>query len=261
MKYMDKNNAVQKQHRYLVPAFARGLKLLELLSEHPEGLLMTEMEALELPPASLFRMLTTLCETGYAEREKNGVFRLNGKLLSIAYKTVENRSLTGIADEPMRKLRDLTGESVMLAILHGKEGVVLHQAPSGQPVKVVLEIGHRFPLHSAAPAKAILAFLPVEQREELIKQICFTRFTENTILNENDFRRELEQVRRSGIAFDRGEEMAELRCAAAPVRNPRDGSVSAVWVTGPISRMNEEKLNDIAGMVKNTAKEIEQKLS
>ncbi len=243
--------------RYLVPAFARGLRLIELLSEHPEGLLMTEMDPLGLPQASLFRMLTTLCETGYAAREKNGLYRLNGKLLSVAYKAVENRSLIGAAEGPMRELRDRTGESVMLAVLHGSEGVVVHQTPSDQPVKVILEIGHRFPLHSAAPAKAILAFLPDNQCDELIRQIRFTRFTPHTIRNERDFRKELELVRRTGIAFDRGEEMEDLRCAAAPVRCIRDGSVAAVWITGPASRMTDARLRKFAAAVKKTAKRIE----
>ena len=150
---MKNQTAKETGGNYTVPALARGLKLLELLSENPEGLLMAEMASLGLPQASLFRMLTTLCDSGYAIREKSGLYRLNGKLLSIAYKAVENKSLTSVAEGAMRELRDMTGESVMLAVLHGNEGVVLHQVSSVHAVKVILEIGHHFPLHSAAPAK------------------------------------------------------------------------------------------------------------
>jgi len=247
--------------RYMVPAFARGLKLMELLAEHPEGLCMTEMDSLELPQASLFRMLATLCETGYANRDKNGVYRLNGKLLSMAYRAVENTSLINCAAGPMRALRDRTGESVMLAVLHGGEGVVIHQEISRQAVKVILEIGHHFPLHSAAPAKAILAFLPESQAAELIESINYTPFTAKTIRNEQDFRKELKDVRETGTAFDRGEEMEDLRCVAAPIRDRRNQTVSAVWITGPASRMNGVKMKRFAALVKQTAQQIEETMN
>ena len=247
--------------RYIVPAFVRGLKLIELLAEHPEGLLMAEMDSLGLPPASLFRMLATLCETGYANRDKSGVYRLNGKLLSVAYRAVENTSLTVCAEGPMRELRDRTGESVMLAVLHGGEGVVIHQEISGQAVKVILEIGHRFPLHSAAPAKAILAFLPERQADELIGGIRYTPFTTKTIRNEREFRNELENVRKAGVAYDRGEELEDLRCVAAPIRDRRSRTVSAVWITGPASRMTEARMKEFAVLVRQTARRIEERIN
>lgn len=249
------------ESRYIVPAFARGLKLMELLSSHPEGLLMTEMGELELPAASLFRMLTTLCETGYAVREKNGLYRLNGKLLSVAYRAVENKSLISCAEESMRELRDQTGESVMLAVLHGGEGVVIHQEISKHPVKVILEIGHHFPLHSAAPAKAILAFLPPRRAEEIIRGIRFTPYTPKTIRDERKFLAELEEVRKNGFACDRGEEMEDLRCVAAPIRDIRRGTVSAVWITGPASRLTEAKMKKYAVLVRQTALQIEDKIN
>jgi len=258
---MKKQGEENLKNRYIVPAFARGLRLIELLAETPEGLVMAKMDALGLPQATLFRMLTTLVEAGYAVREKDNAYRLNGKLLSVAYRAVENTSLTTVADGPMRELRDLTGESVMLAVLHGNEGVVLHQAVSSQAVKVVLEIGHHFPLHSAAPAKAILAFLPEEKRDELIRGISFTPFTGNTIRNERDFRKELDEVRKNGAAYDRGEELEDLRCVAAPVLDFRRNSAAAVWISGPASRITQKKMKQFAVCVKRTANLISGKLN
>ncbi len=256
---MKKRCTENRENLYIVPALARGLKLIELLAGNPEGLVMAEMDSLELPQATLFRMLTTLTELGYAAREGN-TYRLNGKLLSVAYRAVENTSLTSAADGPMRELRDRTGESVMLAVLHGNEGVVLHQMVSNQAVKVVLEIGHHFPLHSAAPAKAMLAFLPEERLERLIREIRFTPFTKHTIRNERDFRKELEGIRKSGIAYDRGEELEDLRCAAAPVLDSRRNSTAAVWVSGPASRLSKDKLKTIVAQIKKTAEQISRKL-
>ncbi len=258
---MKKTAKENKNNRYIVPAFSRGLKLIELLSMHPQGLTMAEMDSLGLPQASLFRMLTTLAEAGYAVREKNGIYSLNGKLLRVAHQAVAHYSLPPLADPVMQCLRDKTGESVVLAVLHGNEGVVIHQVVSKQAVKVVLDIGHHFPLHSAAPAKAILAFLPEEQREKLLGTITFTPFTKNTIVSPQDYRKELEAVRKDGVAFDRGEELDDLRCVAAPVIVPQSQTVAAVWITGPASRLTGKKMKTFAAFVKEAAAKISEKLS
>ena len=63
-----------------VAALERGLKILEMLSEHPSGLLMGEMKELQLPAASLYRMLVTLTELGYIIRDEHDRYHLGRKL-------------------------------------------------------------------------------------------------------------------------------------------------------------------------------------
>ena len=66
---------------YMVPALERGMRILELLSEHPAGLAMSDMAPLGLPAASLYRMLATLAELGYVVRGEQDRYRLGRKLL------------------------------------------------------------------------------------------------------------------------------------------------------------------------------------
>ena len=76
---MQKNNK-KSINTYIVPAVERGLKILEMLSEHPSGLLMGEMKELQLPAASLYRMLVTLTELGYIIRDEHDRYHLGRKL-------------------------------------------------------------------------------------------------------------------------------------------------------------------------------------
>ena len=96
-------------HPYLVPALERGFRVLELLSLHPAGLTMAEMNSLELPPASLYRLLVTLSELGYVIRDDHDRYRLGRKLLTLGYRSVDEMSLVEKALSPMRDLRDRTG--------------------------------------------------------------------------------------------------------------------------------------------------------
>lgn len=57
------------------------------------------------------------------------------------------------------------GETAMLGVLYGGEGVVIESVKSNRAVCVSVRIGHHYPLHTAAPAKAMLAFLPDGERD------------------------------------------------------------------------------------------------
>lgn len=245
-----------RDNPYIVPALARGLRLLETMAARPEGCSMTELSSSGIPFATLFRMLTTFTEYGYIRRLSDGRYQVTGKLYQLASSALGSTSLVSLAEGPMRKLRDLCRETVLLAILHGDEGVILHQEISSYPVKVVLETGHHFPLHSAAPAKAILAFLPEHELEELTGKIDFVRFTDRTICTREDFLKELEVVRRTGAAFDRGEEDAELRCVSVPVFDTRGRVAAALWISGPCSRLTDEKMQSLIPLLKEAADSV-----
>ena len=247
------------ENSYTVPAFERGLRLIEMLGNSPDGLTIPEMDDMDIPPASLFRLLTTLISNGYAVREKGNIYRLTGKMLKTVSSGFEKSRLIPCAIPSMRELRDTTGESVMLAVLHGNEGVVLHQEPSRFAVKVLLETGHHFPLHSAAPAKAMLAFLPEIELAAYISKMKFTRFTEHTLTTEKEFRTELLQVKENNIAFDRGEELPDLHCVASAVMSGNT-PCAAIWISGPASRLTTEKMKEFAPAVKAAAENISQKL-
>ena len=252
---MPKNNK-NTATSYIVPALERGLKILEMLSEHPSGLLMGEMKELQLPTASLYRMLVTLTELGYIIRDEHDRYHLGRKLLSVGYKGISNATLPEKAAPFMRKLRDLTNETVALGVLSGGEGVVIDTVHSEQPVCVYVKVGHHFPLHTAAPAKAMLAYLPDDELERQINKIKFTKFTDRTITDKKAFSAELEKVKNCGAAYDMGEEAGELRCVAAAIFDSRNYPAAAIWITGPESRLDEEKLKQYGKLLKQTADEI-----
>lgn len=235
----DRRPEPNSLQRYKVPILDRTLDLLEKLSQHPEGLTLTALtEMLAMPKNSVFRILTTLTLRGYAERnESTKIYRLSRKLLTVSHGALGGLRLLEAAAPVLRSLRDATGETALLGTLSGSQGVVLDQIPSSHPVKVVVEVGHIFPLHTAAPAKAMLAFLPVEAQKTLISGIHFTKHTQATICTPKAFMAELADVREKGYALDRCEESETYACAAAPVFNQRGEVIAALWISGPSDRL------------------------
>jgi len=249
--------------RYSVPALARGMKILEYLAGRPEGASAVEVAAaMKLPKPSVFRMLLTLADGGYlAKNEELSQYRLSRKLLSLGYAAIDGQGLIERAMDGLRALRDESGESAKIAVLCGNEGVVLDQLPGKNPITVMVQPGHRFPLHTSAPGKAMVAFLPEAERGRLLGSIEYKRFTPATISSQEALERELAKVRGAGVAYDLGEELEGLRCVGAPVFNHVGYPVAAIWIAGAAAYLKDEDLERFAQMVAKHAKTISERFS
>lgn len=248
--------------RYRVPILDRTLDLLELLSGQPGALTVTELTAaLGMPKNSVFRIASTLTLRGYAERDEDTkAYRATGKLLSLGHAAVGGQRLVQAASPVLSSLRNASGETALLGTLAGSHGTVLDQVPSPLPVKVVVEIGHAFPLHTAAPAKAILAYLDSGKQNALIRQIKFSKHTPRTITSAGAYLRELNEVKARGYAVDRGEESETFACVAAPVFDHRGEPVAALWVSGPSDRVRPALFGKLGEMVKRHAAQLSRSL-
>ncbi|OGV61780.1 MAG: hypothetical protein A2283_23935 [Lentisphaerae bacterium RIFOXYA12_FULL_48_11] len=223
------------QHgRYQIPGLERGLRVAEYLSTMPAGATLTEIAAaLKIPKNSVFRITSTLLESGYITRNENTMkFRLTRKFLVFGLAAVSDENLIENSIASLRKLRDVTDCTAYLGTLYGAEGVILEQAPGGHPFKVSVDLGTRFFLHSGAPGKVMLAFLPEEERENLLNHMKFVRFNERTITDKSKFRQELAKIRQCGYAVDRAEEFAGIHCVGAPVFDRSGRMVAAIWISG-----------------------------
>lgn len=248
----------QKLKRYTVPILERALIILEALAKAPRGMGISELSReLGIPKNSVFRILTTLYSSGYLQRDEEGrIYSLSRKILALGYEALDELSLVDKSLDVMRELRDETGETVLLGTLSGDHGVVLELVPSSQPIKFLVDVGARFPLHTAAPAKAMLAFLPKTDLETHLQRIIFRKFTPSTITSAASFRRLLDDVRASGVAFDREEEMESLHCVAAPIFDHRGHPVAALWITGPSYRFRKEDFARLGRKVRRAAERI-----
>jgi IclR family acetate operon transcriptional repressor len=248
--------------RYKVPILDRTLDLLEMLTQQPDGLTLTAMtELLKMPKNTVFRIASTLTLRGYVERnDETKVYRVSRRLLSLGHTAIGGERLVAAAVPVLRALRDATGETALLGVLAGSHGVVLDQVASSEPVKVVVEIGHAFTLHTAAPAKAMLAYWNGDARNAFVKQMKFPRLTWQTITSARAYMRELENVKSRGYALDECEESEAFACVAAPVFDARGNVVASVWISGPSDRVTAGEMHETGLVVRRHAAELSRKL-
>jgi IclR family acetate operon transcriptional repressor len=244
-----------------IPALARGMRVLELLADHPEGLNLVEIAAaLDLPVNSTQRIALAFCELGYAQRDMGSKrFFLTSKLLSVGSRGLGESSLVERSLDVMRELRDTVRETVLLFLLSGDEVVLLEQVLSLHSFKFMVDPGTRWPLHTNAPGKALWAFMPESQRDGLLARSPFSPRTSRTITTSEAMRGELERVCELGYAVDIGEDAEGCNCAAAPVLDRHGYPLAAICVSGPANRLTEAALPQVGLLVKDHTARISQR--
>lgn len=145
-----------------------GSLLRALAAREPGGATTTELAAsTTLPRPTTHRLLTSLREEGLIERdEANAAWHLGPECFLLGAAATTRHDLTPIARETIRRLARETGESAFFSVRRGDETVCLLREDGSFPIRShVLHEGIRFPLGVASAGMAILAFLPVRERE------------------------------------------------------------------------------------------------
>ena len=139
-------------------------------------------DKLGYPKNSVFCILKTLASKGYII-ESDRLYQLSAKFLAFGYSAVGEAHMVEKAIDVMRELRDEVNETVLLGTLVGTRSVILEQVFSTQPLKVMVDPDHCFALQTAAPAKAMLAYMnPEDQKAKLLIRSLIPASTRTRLL-------------------------------------------------------------------------------
>jgi DNA-binding IclR family transcriptional regulator len=235
------------QGTYKVQALDRAFAVLDLLgeSETPLGLAQVA-SSLQLHKSTAHRFLMVLERHHMVERTANGKFRLGLRLFDFGNRAIEQYDLRDRAQPHLRRLVAETEETAHLCILEQARVIYIDKIEPGRSVRMITRIGSSNPVHCTSVGKAILAFLPEERMNDVIRRTRFERYTHRTIGSSEALRAEIEKTRRRGYAVDDEEFEEGLRCIAVPVLDSQRFPVAAVSVSGPSFRVTAQKLPSIA---------------
>jgi IclR family KDG regulon transcriptional repressor len=223
-----------------VRALSRGLLILEILASHSQGLsLSTIARKSGLAKSSTHRLLQTLLINGYVRRDArhSDHYLPSFKLLTLSSQLIQDTDLAVIARPHLETLAQMTGETVHLVLLDHDQAVYVAKVESPNPIRMYSQIGNRAPLHCTGVGKAILAFLPKE-RQNLVLKGDLPRYTDTTLTDPGELRAHLDHTRRQGYAIDNGEHEENVRCIAVPLLSSAGQVVGAVSVAAVSYRVD-----------------------
>jgi DNA-binding IclR family transcriptional regulator len=114
-------------------------------------------------------------------------------------------------------------------------------------------VGMRWPAHSSAVGKALLAFLPVAELRRTLKQMTLHKVTPRTITSRRALETQLASFRRLGYTWEMEEGEMGVACVAAPLYGQRGEVVAAVSATGTIQQIPKNRVATTGAMVKKYA--------
>ncbi|WP_231626308.1 IclR family transcriptional regulator [Streptomyces apocyni] len=229
-----------------VQSVDRAVTVLEILAERGEAGASEIADALEVHRSTAFRLLGVLENRGLVTQSQDrGKYYLGAGVLRLAGAAAVRLDISQEGAPVCRDLADELGETVNIAVLDDDAAVNIMQARGSASVTAQNWLGRRTPLHATSSGKVLLAYLPPTLREGLLAR-TLPRFTDHTVTGTAALRAELEAVVEQGYALAMEELEVGLTSAAAPVRAHDGKVIGAISVSGPVYRLTEDRLEELA---------------
>ena len=188
---------------------------------------------LDTPISTIYRYLRTLATFGFVDRGGGGAYRLGPRIVIGRGAIVTTEELIRVAAPVLAMLVEETGETAVIARRVGPPAVCLHQVPSRHALRVTVEAGASWPLHSGALSKVLLAYAEPEILDEVIAG-GLPSLTGATP-DEAQLRRDVADILATGVGRSEGERVSGAVGIAVPILRD-DGIVAAIGVVAPSGR-------------------------
>ncbi|WP_155053957.1 IclR family transcriptional regulator [Streptomyces blattellae] len=246
----------------VVKSADRTLAILELLTEHRDGLTLTEIQrSLEFPKSSTYVLLMTMASRGFLEQDpESRRFRVGIRLWQAGQSYVAASDLEKVALPYMESLRNMVNETVHLATLHGIDNVYVAKVDSDQQLRLASRVGVRLPAYATGIGKALLSQLDDSEVKARFADVEFVRYTPQTIVSLPELLTRLQEIRTTGYATDNSEYTPGVFCIAATVSGRGSGARAAISVSIPEVRKTPVLIERTITYVRSTAQQISQRM-
>lgn len=246
---------------YDITALQRGLRLLRLFGESPQGLSAKQVAGLSrLPVSTVHRFLANLVTAGFLSCDLEGHYHLGIACFAIGQAAAGQLDIRRLSLPYLRELNQQTRETIHLTVRHGLSAVYVEKLDSPEPLRIHSRIGASVPLYCSAVGKVMLAYMPQEERDRVLPELQVRRLTPNTVGNLQELETELYRVRKNGYACDMEEHEMHIRCVAAPIWDHTGSVQSSLSITAPVVRMPVNRLRQLAPLIQAAGLQISREL-
>jgi DNA-binding IclR family transcriptional regulator len=214
-------------------------------------------EELDLPKSTLHRFLRSLDAHGILRQDaETKHWRLGYRLFVWGSLAERSTALHDVARPVMRDLTAQTGETSLLTIYHAGEIVCVEKIESPHSVRLALDVGTRRSPHAGASSKVLMAFLPADEMELIVRDMGLPKLCANTITDKQELEAELGRIRELGYAESLEETDLGAWGVATPIRDWDGDVIAAIGVAGPTSRFGEELARDYVMRCEEAARRV-----
>ncbi|EMA44841.1 IclR family transcriptional regulator [Halococcus saccharolyticus] len=240
-----------------IGAVGRTLDVLEFLREHGAATLSTVATELDVSKSTAHRHLRTLEGREYVVEHDDG-FHLGLRFLDLGEFTRRCRPEYRLAKEKVVELADEVDERVQFMVEEHGRAVYVHQHSGRHAVEANTHPGKRVPIHASAAGLAILSELPSAAIDRITDRHGLSAVTPKTLSTREALERELQATCDRGYSINDQGIIEGLRAVGAPVTGPEGGVIGGLSISGPLHRMEGERLEErIPSLLLGATNELE----
>ena len=207
------------------------------------------------------RLMGAMKDLGILNQDpETSAYMMGSKVLAWAGIYTVTSDVRTLSLPVMVRLQQQTRETISLYVMEGNERVCVERLESSETVRIVARVGRRIPLYAGSAGKVFLAYLPESRRDEILAGIKLVPMTKRTITDLDELKTNLGKIQRQGYAVSKGEWVLEASGVAAPIFDQFGRITAALTISGPSQRFTEEKIHEIAALVKPAAEDISREL-
>ena len=251
-----------KRAHSTLSSVSNAARLLKEFGRGEREMGVTELSRrLNIGKSTAHRLLNTLTEERLLEQDpESGLYRLGLIMHELGANVQASLDIHTAASPVMDQLRNITQETIQIAVLDGREVVYVERRESPQTIRLFGRVGHRNDAHCTSTGKILLAYLPTADLDTTLHGWKLKKQTPYTVSDQATLRQQLDQVRRQGYAENVNESEIGLASIAAPIRDFRGNVVAALSVDGPIQRIDGASLRRYNRHVVEAAAAISRRL-
>ncbi len=241
-------------------AVIRALRLLKAFGpRHPTLTLDQLSESQDLSRTTCHRLLMALESEGLVSRDPTkNTYQLGAEVIALGSQALMTSDVRALVRPVLERVAEQSGESTTLEVLIGDQMLIVDGSPGRHRVAASLEIGTRWPVHATSTGKCILAHLPEDHREHLLRT-KMARHTGHTVTDSDRMRQELELIRRQGFAIADQELEEDYVAVAAAFRDPLGQVQGALSVGGPKSRFRHDRSLELGELLRREAQALSER--
>mgnify|MGYP001822109626 FL=1 len=237
---------VEKKSSPRIQVIDRAASLLDAIARYPEPVSLKILSAeTGLHASTTHRILGSLVDNGFVERDPMGRYRLGLRLLQLGVRLHSDVDLRSIALPAMEALRDKLGESVNLTIREGDVVVYLEKATPNRMMHVQQIVGSRAPLHVTAVGKLMLGAAGEDAIRGYAERTNLPSYTRNTISTLPRLVSECQESLAQGYALDNEEAEIDVGCIGVLLYDGSGNVAAGLSVSAPIERRRMAWVDDV----------------
>ncbi len=242
---------------YSVSSVKKAVRIIDYIKLNKNATFSDIVNDLKLPKSSAYELLRTLADEHIVRENQYGEYFLSYKLYDWGESFSSSISWRELVSPYLKKLNEDLGFMAHLCIMTDDAGMCIEKLPGKVFTTTFTAVGRPLNLNASASGKTLLAWQPEKKQDEIISKMEFVRFTEHTITNAEDLKKELKIIRQRGYSVDNRETDDIIRGLSVPLFACDGSLLASISIGAPSEAIPEESIETYIKMMLEYTKQLQ----